>query len=334
MSETLETISNVAASGVPAERATAMLRWMLLARKTDERLMRLYHQGAIYGGVYAGVGQEAIGAATVAVSGPDDLFAPLIRNMSVHIARGQSIRNIFRHWLGRANGPTAGRDGNVHHGNMANGVYAMISHLGAMIPVVVGGVMARRRQGRDCVGFAYIGDGATSTGDFHEAINFAAVYDVPLVAVIENNQYAYSLPVARQTRCRQFIDKAAGYGIEGLRLDGNDVFAIFQALKPLVDDLRRHPRTILVECDTMRMRGHGEHDDFSYGDRATIESYKLRDPITLARRRILDEGLMTPPQLDALELACTTEVDTAYPEALSDPKPRPESLLEGVYPHG
>ncbi len=308
-----------------------VLRTMLLARLTEERLVRLYHQGKIFGGVYTGIGQEAIGAATTAACGDADLFAPCIRNMTVHLGRGQSVLNIFRQYLGRASGPTRGRDGNVHHGNPARGVYAMISHLGAMLPVVVGGVMAKRRQGMASVGVAYIGDGATSTGDFHEAVNFASVFDVPVIFLIENNKYAYSTPNSRQYRCERLVDRAKGYGIEGISADGNDAVGLHLLARQLVDDLRAKPRPVLLECDTMRMRGHGEHDDFSYVPKPLLEEYARRDPIRLARERLLAGRVLSAAEVEDMEKECLGEVDRSYHQALAEPPPDPATMAEGVY---
>lgn len=307
------------------------MRTMLLARKTEERLIRLYHQAKIYGGVYTGVGQEGIGAVCTTASGPEDLFAPLIRNLTVHIGRGETTRNIFRQWLARANGPTRGRDGNVHFGNLRNGVYTMVSHLGAMLPVVVGGVMAKRRRGLDAVGFGFIGDGGTSTGDFHEAINFSAVFKTPVVFAVENNHYAYSTPTALQYRCKRLVDRAPGYGVDGYNVDGNNPVELYLFLQALVDDLRKNPRTVLVEFDTLRMRGHGEHDDSSYVPRDLLADYGARDPIKLARERLIKEGVFTQAEVDAIERACLNEVDIAYQQALKDPAPDPALMAEGVY---
>lgn len=315
------------------EKATWMsiMRSMMLSRLAEERLVRLYHQGKIFGGVYTGIGQEAIGAATTAACGDNDLFTPCIRNMSVHLGRGQSVLNVFRQYLGRATGPTRGRDGNVHHGNMARGVYAMISHLGAMLPVIVGGVMARRRRGMDTVGIAYIGDGATSTGDFHEAVNFAAVFNTPVIFLIENNKYAYSTPNSEQFRCKRLADRAAGYGIEGVCTDGNDAVALHLLARDLVADLRARPRAMLLECDTLRMRGHGEHDDASYVPRDLLESYGKRDPIRQAWDRLMKDGIVARKELDELERACRKDVDQSYHQALGEPPPDPATLMEGVY---
>ena len=308
-----------------------MLRTMLRARLADERLIRLFRQGQIIGGVYSSIGQEAIGAASTAAGLPQDLYAPLIRNMAVHIGRGASLLDVFRQWLGRVTGPTRGRDGNLHYGIFANGVYAMISHLGAMIPVVTGGVMAKRHQGSDAIGFAYIGDGGTSTGDFHEGVNFAAVFHVPLIIIVENNKYAYSTPASGQYRCKRLIDKAPGYGIEGFSADGNDLVELHRLLHRLAVDVRANPRPVMIECDTLRMRGHGEHDDFSYVPPELLEQYRQRDPIAGATKRFIADGIMTESAIAALTQACHTEVDVAYHAAMKDPPPDPNTLLEGVY---
>lgn len=308
-----------------------LYRSVLTTRRIEERLIRLYHQARIFGGVYTGYGQEAPGAAVAAVAGPEDLFAPCIRNLSLHIGRGATPLDVFRQWLGRVTGPTRGRDGNVHFGNLDHGVYAMISHLGAMIPVVTGGVIARRHQGRDAVGFAFIGDGGTSTGDFHEGVNFAAVRDVPLVVIIENNHYAYSTPGTAQYRCRSLADKAAGYGIEGLRLDGNDAPALAAALAPVVRRLRDNPAPVLVEVDTMRMRGHGEHDDFSYVPTELLEQYAARDPVALCRQALLADDGWDEAAVAGLGAEIQAGVDAAYKAATEEPRPGAEDLLDGVY---
>ncbi len=308
-----------------------ILRCMMLARLTEERLVRLYHQGKIFGGVYTGIGQEAIGAATTLACGEDDLFTPCIRDMSAHIGRGQTVLNIFRQYLGRATSPTRGRDANVHYGQMERGVYAMISFLGAMLPVLVGGVLARRRQGKNTIGIAYIGDGATSTGDFHEAVNFAAVMDVPVIFLIENNKYAYSTPTELQYRCKNLIDRAPGYGIDGFETDGNDAVSLYLLTRKIVDDIRKKPRAILLECDTLRMRGHGEHDNFSYVPRELLEEYAARDPIQQIWTKLVEAGLAGSDELNALKTKCQQEVDLSYHQALAEPPPNTASLIESVY---
>ena len=181
------------------------------------------------------------------------------------------------------------------------------------------------------MGFGFIGDGGTSTGDFHEAVNFAAVREVPVVFVIENNQYAYSTPVRDQYRCAHLVDKAIGYGIEGHRRDGNDAVGLYLFFRDLVADLRARPRAVLVECDTLRMRGHGEHDDSSYVPKDLLAAYAARDPIQVARETLAGGGLLSAAEVETLERAVAVEVDEAYQRALQDAAPDPRTLEEGVY---
>jgi len=326
---TLETIQK--AAEVDTAVWLRILRLMMLARKTDERLIRLYHQGRIRGSVFAGIGQEAIGATTVVASKADDLFAPCIRNMTVHLGRGESVLNVIRQALGSVEGPTGGRDGNVHHGRLENGVFQMISHLGAMLSVVTGGVMARRRLGKNSIGVAYIGDGATSTGDFHEAINFASVFDVPVLFVIENNHYAYSTPTSHQFRCRRLADRAVGYGIDGYTADGNNPGEMYVMAKDIMDGMRAKPQPAILECDTMRMRGHGEHDNFAYVPEGLLDVYERRDPIKLALRGLRAGKRVSESEIEALDRECVAEVDRAYQQALTEPGPAAETLEDGVY---
>ncbi len=308
-----------------------LLRLMILARRVDERLIKLCRQGRIRGSAFTGIGQEAISAAVAVASGPEDLFAPCIRNLALHLGRGETPLGIFRQALGRADSPTGGRDGNIHHGRLDNGVYAMISHLGSMISVVAGGVMAKRRQGKDAVGVAFVGDGTTSTGDFHEALNFAAVFDVPLLVIIENNHYAYSTPTEKQFRCRHLADRAVGYGIEGYTVDGNNPGEMYVTVHDILHDIRTRPRPALLEAETMRMRGHGEHDDFKYVPEELLVVYRRRDPIKLAIRGMQAAHLLSDEQLQAMEDEISREIDQAAHQALSEEEPSAETLLRGVY---
>jgi TPP-dependent pyruvate/acetoin dehydrogenase alpha subunit len=203
-----------------------------------------------------------------------------------------------------------------------------------MLPVVTGGVMARRRLGRPAVGFAYIGDGGTSTGDFHEAINFAAVLEVPMLFVVENNQFAYSTPNAHQFRCKSLVDRAAGYGIQGVAADGNDVLGLRATVGALVADIRAQPRTVLLVCETMRMRGHGEHDDASYVPRELLAAWEQRCPVRRLREQLVAAQVATAAELDALDAAVQADVSEAYQQALADPPPDPATLMEGVYAAG
>jgi len=326
---TLETVQKVAA--VEPDVWMRVLRLMIQARRVDERLAKICRQGRLRGSAFAGIGQEAISAAVAVASQPDDLFAPCIRNLPLHLGRGETPLGIFRQALGRAQSPTGGRDGNVHHGRLENGVYAMISHLGAMISVVAGGVMAKRRQGKDTVGVAFVGDGATSTGDFHEALNFASVFNIPLLVIIENNHYAYSTPTTHQYRCHRLVDRAVGYGMKGYSADGNNPAEIYITVRDILNDIRANPRPALLEADTMRMRGHGEHDDFRYVPEELLQVYRRRDPIQMGIRGLRSASLLTDEQLLAMEQEIDEEIDRSARQALSEEEPLADTLTQGVY---
>src|SRR6185369_8667508 len=240
-------------------------RWMLLARTLDEKMASLYRTGKIHGGVFLGRGQEALSVSIGLSLQKGDVFAPLIRDLAGRLAFGEPVLDAVRTFLGSALGPMRGRDGNVHRGRLTDGILPMISHLGAMISVVNGILFARRFKGvRGVAGAASIGDGATSTGSFHEAINQAAVEKLPLVLVVANNQYAYSTPVSMQFACRNLVDKAIGYGVEGHTADGTDLAACLQVMKEAVNRARNGSGPQLVVARLLRLCGHGEHDDSSY----------------------------------------------------------------------
>jgi TPP-dependent pyruvate/acetoin dehydrogenase alpha subunit len=326
---TLETVQKVGA--VDSAVWFEVLRLMVLARKVDEQVIRLCRQGRIRGSSFTGIGQEAISTAAAIASKPDDLFAPCIRNLALHLGRGETPLGIMRQVLARPDGATAGRDGNIHHGRLENGVYAMISHLGAMISVVAGGVMAKRRHGKDSVGVAFVGDGTSSTGDFHEAMNFAAVFKVPVLVIIENNHYAYSTPNSRQFACRHLVDRAVGYGIQGISADGNNAAEMYVTVRDIMDDIRVNPRPVLLEAETMRMRGHGEHDDFKYASEELLLLYRRRDPIQLALRAMKAAKLVDDDAFATLEAEIGAEISAAAKQALSESEPSPDTLDQGVY---
>jgi acetoin:2,6-dichlorophenolindophenol oxidoreductase subunit alpha len=242
-------------------------RLMMLARVLDEKFASLYRMGKIHGGVFLGRGQEALSVAGGLGLHEGDVYAPLIRDTAGRLAFGEPVIEAVRTYLGSALGPMRGRDGNVHRGRPQAGVMAMISHLGAMISVVNGALLARRLQGKDLgVGLACLGDGGTSTGSFHEALNQAAVERLPLVLVVANNHYAYSTANARQFACRSLLDRATGYGVEGHSLDGTDLGACLRTMEVAIGRARGGHGPQLVVATLLRLCGHGEHDDAGYVD--------------------------------------------------------------------
>ncbi|HLJ60220.1 MAG TPA: thiamine pyrophosphate-dependent dehydrogenase E1 component subunit alpha, partial [bacterium] len=241
-----------------------MLYYMRLQRAVEDRGIKLYYQGRVPGAYFTGFGHEATVVGAAYALGPDDLLAPMHRDLAAYIMRGMPVRQVFAQFLDREGGPTRGRDGNVHMGDPRLGILPFISHMAASVPVAAGMALACRQRGEPRVVLTYFGDGATSTGAWHEGVNFAAVFRLPLVLVLENNQYAYSTPLDRQTAARAFIDKAPGYGIPGVAVDGNDVVAVYDAARDAVARARDGGGPTLIECRTMRMRGHSEADRFTY----------------------------------------------------------------------
>ena len=306
------------------ERFLSAYRWMLLARIFEEKLGSLYRGGKIIGGVFLGRGQEALSAALGISLRKGDIYAPLIRDTAGRFAFGENPLDAARTYLGSRLGPMRGREGNVHRGRPREGLYAMISHLGVMLSTVAGGLMARRFKGAtDVVGATCIGDGGTSTGSFHEGLNMAAVEKLPLVVVVANNQYAYSTPTSRQYACADLIERAAGYGVHGHKLDGTDPQACLDVVGEAVALARGGEGPQLVVADLLRLTGHGEHDDAQYVDHALKISPIGRDCLEVARAQMLAAGWITQGQLDSLREKVHAEVETACSTAMREPLPDP-----------
>jgi len=273
------------------EQYVKAFRWMLLARILDEKFASLYRAGKIHGGVFIGRGQEALSVSVGISLRKGDVFAPLIRDQAGRLAFGESVLDAVRTYLGSPLGPMRARDGNVHRGRPKEGYLPMISHLGAMIAVVNGTLLARRFKGvTGTVGATCIGEGGTSTGAFHEALNQAAVERLPLVLVVANNQYAYSTPSDRQFACRNLVDRAQGYGVEGHTLDGTDLLACLKVVDQAVREARNGSGPQLVVARLLRLCGHGEHDDANYVDPKLKASALGRDCLRVAEEYLLAQG--------------------------------------------
>src|SRR5580658_2576727 len=284
--------SNVASA---QEIHVSAFRFMLLARLLDDKFAALYRAGKIHGGVFLGRGQEALSAAIGTSLQKGDVFAPLIRDAAGRLAFGETILDSLRTYMGSPLGPMRGRDGNVHRGYPQEGLLPMISHLGAMISVVNGILFARRMQKKlGAVGAACIGDGATSTGAFHEAINQAGVEKLPLILVIADNQYAYSTPTSRQFACDSLADKAAGYGVEVQTVDGTDLAACLKVAGEAVSRARKGGGPQMIVANLLRLCGHGEHDPSDYIDPKLKDSPLGRDCLKVAEDYLLHQKWITP----------------------------------------
>jgi acetoin:2,6-dichlorophenolindophenol oxidoreductase subunit alpha len=311
------------ASSFPAQYLKAF-RFMLLSRALDEKMAGLYRAGKIQGGVFLGRGQEALSVSLGLALRKGDIFAPLIRDGAGRLAFGEPALDGVRTYLGSALGPMRGRDGNVHRGRPREGLLPMISHLGAMISVVNGALMARRfKKMSGCVGAACVGDGATSTGAFHEALNQASVERLPLVVVVADNQYAYSTHTDRQFACRDLADRAVGYGIAARQVDGTDLEDCLRVLAAAVSQARAGGGPQMVVGRLLRLCGHGEHDDAHYIDPQLKKSPLGRDCLKVAEEHLLREGWAAADALRDLRQQVAQEVDEAVATAQREPAPDP-----------
>ncbi|MEX2153727.1 MAG: thiamine pyrophosphate-dependent dehydrogenase E1 component subunit alpha [Gemmatimonadaceae bacterium] len=305
---------------------------MRLTRTLEERLVALYRQTKVVGGLFRSLGQEADAVGSCFALEKRDIMSPLIRNLGAMLVKGATPVEVLKQYMAKGDSPTRGRELNIHFGDLDRGFIGQISPLGDMVPVMAGVTLTFKMRGEDRVGLVYVGDGATSTGAFHEGINFAAVQRCPLVVVVENNAYAYSTPTSKQTLARQFIDKAAGYGIPGERADGNDVLATYGATKVAVDRARAGGGVTLVELVTYRRKGHAEHDNQSYVPKGEIERWEREnDPIDRYQKRLLAEFDFEPAALAQIDERVRLEVDRATDEAEKSPFPEALDALEGVY---
>jgi TPP-dependent pyruvate/acetoin dehydrogenase alpha subunit len=240
-------------------------------------------------------------------------------------------RLILSQVMARAGGYTGGKDNALHIGDLSHRVLPQISMLGASIPLAAGAALAARQRGENCVALTYIGDGGINTGDFHEGLNFAAALRLPLVLIVENNQFAYSTPVSKQTALEEIARRAVGYGIPGYQIDGNDVLQVYQTARQAVERARRGEGPTLIECVTMRMRGHSEHDDASYVPRELIDEWSARDPIVRFESWLASNGIMDSRSRDAIAAEGARQVESAAEWALQQPMPAGETAFEGVY---
>lgn len=312
------------------EQQKTLYYWLKLNRLFDERLASLYRRGQVPGAVYASTGQEAISVGAAFALEKDDVVGPLIRNSGTILVRGITVREYFGNFCARVTGPTKGKDGNNHLGDLKRGVIAPISMLGSMVPTLVGCALAFKMRGEKRVALTFIGDGGTSTGEFHEGINMAAVMKVPFVLIIENNGYAYSTPSREQSLVKDFIDKAVGYGLPGEIVDGNDVAAVYTTVKQAVERAREGGGPTLIEAKTFRMKGHAEHDDASYVPKDLFAQWKAKDPIERQAKRLLELGLKAA-DVEAIDARVKQELDEAEAQMLNDPFPEALDAERGVY---
>jgi pyruvate dehydrogenase E1 component alpha subunit len=318
--------------GLPdADLCRRLYEGMVLMRAVEDRLVTLYRQGELPGSVYTGHGHEGIAVGTAAALRPDDVMAPLHRDVGAQLWRGLQPREVFATYMGKATSPTGGRDGALHYGRLDLNIINPISMIPDNYPVATGAAFAARYRGTDGLAIAYCGDGSTSRGDFHEALNIAAVMRLPVVFIVENNQFAYSTPLSEQTAAASIAARADGYGMVGERVDGNDVVAVFDATSRAASRARAGEGPTLVECVTMRMHGHAEHDPADYVPKELFDEWSRRDPIELFERRLMAAGILDPDGAARIKDAARQRVLDEVARAREDPLPDPSTVEEGLY---
>jgi 2-oxoisovalerate dehydrogenase E1 component len=314
---------DAAPEAAPELSSSQLVDWyraLLLPRLIEEKMLRLLRQGRL-SKWFSGIGQEAIAAGVVAALEPRDTVLPMHRNLGVFTGRGLDLPTLFHQLLGKDGGFTKGRDRTFHFGTLEHHIVGMISHLGAMLPVAAGIALASKLRGERRVAVAFTGDGATSEGDFHEALNLAAVWKLPVVFVIENNQYGLSTPTAEQYACRDLAQRGQGYGMPGVVCDGNDVVAVFQSMREAAARARAGDGPTLLECKTFRMRGHEEASGTAYVPKALVEEWAARDPILRFERLLDDRRVLPGPARDVMRARLKAQIDDLVDEALAAPDP-------------
>jgi TPP-dependent pyruvate/acetoin dehydrogenase alpha subunit len=324
---------------IPAELERPQLleiyRFLRLTRVLEERLVALYRQSKVIGGLFRSLGQEgeSVASAYALERGRHrDILSPLIRNLGSMLVMGARPVEILRQYMAKAEGPTHGRELNVHFNDLEKGYLGQISHLGDMVPVMAGITLTFRLRGEARVGLVYVGDGATSTGSFHEGLNFAAVQRCPLVVIAEYNHWAYSTPPERQFAVTDLAEKAKGYGLPAVTVDGNDVLAVYAATRHAVERARRGKGVHFIEVKTYRRKGHAEHDDQHYVPPEELERWaRENDPVDRYTRQLVEKSWADQAELLEIDDGVTREVDEATDACASDSLPRGETALPGVF---
>ena len=329
--EPVGSLSEVREAGLDREDLLAVYRTLLITRGVEERGHILYRQGKIPGSFYTGRGNEAASVGVATAMGPDDVGTPLHRDMGVHITRGVEPWRIFAQYMGRVDGPTKGRDGNVHMADSRLGLIAMVSHLPAMLPVATGCALAFRIRGERRVAVGWFGEGASARGDAHESMTFAGTRRLPVVFVCDNNQWAYSTPTHLEYATEHVADRAQAYGFEGVVVDGTDVLAVYREAKRAIERAREGGGPTLLECLTLRMEGHAVHDDAFYVPKPLFEEWAKSDPIERFRTWLRENADLDDEEEEEIGSDVKKLLNDALRRAEESPFPEPGDLHEGVY---
>ena len=318
-------------AGLARQQLLELYYYLHLTRSLEERLTNLYRQGKVIGGLFRSLGQEGASVGSAYALEPRDFLSPLIRNLGSMLVKGAEPLAIVRQYMAKADSPTKGRELNMHFGDLDKGYVGQISHLGDMVPVMAGIALSfkLRKERRVCL--VYVGDGATSTGAFHEGLNFAAVQRLPLVCIVENNGWAYSTRTAQQTAVRQLVDKARGYGIPGERTDGNDVLGVHEVTRRAVDRARSGGGVTMIEVVTYRRKGHAEHDAQGYQPKEEIAEWAARDPLDRYDARLDETGWVSREERADALTRIAAQLDEVVTKAENEPFPEPATALDAVY---
>jgi TPP-dependent pyruvate/acetoin dehydrogenase alpha subunit len=308
-----------------------MYRTMRLSRLCEERIITLFRGGELVGGVFTGIGMEGIAIGFGYAMGPDDVFANMHRETGALLLRGLGLKEYFCQWMGRANGIMRGRDGNMHFGDPKRGWLGLVSHIGTSAALAAGAALSFKLRRQPRVAWAPHGDGATSTGYWHESLNFAAVQRLPVVFVCINNQWAISTPLSLQMAVGDIASRADAYGLPGLLVDGNDVLAVYEACRAARERAVAGEGPTLIECRTYRVRGHSEADRAEYLPPDEVEAWKGKDPLARLRTQLLAMGMLSDADVTAIDRDLTAAIDEAVDFARSSPLPDPATLAEGLY---
>ncbi len=313
------------------EQYLQLYYYMRLTREFEESILKLYRQGKIVGGAYTGNGNEATAVGSAFALEKQDYLFPMHRDMGAHLVKGQSLRNLMLQHLGRGNSLSKGRDGTGHYADPALRIYGNISHLGAMIPMAAGVALASKLRKEKAVALTYIGDGGSNVGDVHESLAMASVMKLPLVLIIENNQFAYSTPVEKQKAMEKYSDRAQGYGIPGFTIDGTDLELVYKTVKQAVERARAGHGPTLIESVTMRMHGHSAHDGAEYVPKTLLAEWKKKDPVMRIEKLLTDKKILTPTIKEEYEKRVFAELEDATQFAVDSPYPPAEEAAAGVY---
>jgi pyruvate dehydrogenase E1 component alpha subunit len=317
--------------GLSRDALIGLYRSMLVTRRLEEAGHTLYKQGKIPGSFYTGRGNEAASVGVAAAMGPEDVGSPLHRNVGVHVHRGTEPWRILANYLGRVDGPSRGRDGNIHLGDLDRGQITIVSHLPAMLPVIVGCALAFRIREESRVAVGWFGEGASARNDTHEAMNLAGVRQLPVVFICDNNQWAYSTPSHLEYACERLSDRAQAYGFDGVTVEGTDVLAVYREAKRAIEKARAGGGPTLIESLTLRMEGHAVHDDAFYVPGELLAAWAERDPVERYRAWLAAHAAFTDAEDEALLVEVTTLLRDALRRAEESPLPDPASVADGVY---